>query len=82
MHVLSIAVDVVNEDALSSGVLSNVVEDTRPYVISEQGLAMLCRPDEVDPDLYIGHGFIRLKPGKFLEHPVLPLKWEAIERRR
>ena len=65
MHVLSIAVDVVNEDAFYFRVLTDVVEDTRPYVVSEQGLAMLCRPDEVDPNLYIGHGFIRLKPGKF-----------------
>ena len=81
MHVLSIAVDVVNEDAFYFRVLTDVVEDTRAYVVSEQGLAVLCRPDEVDPNFYIWHGAIRLKPDSYYAS-CLPLKWEAIERRR
>ncbi len=58
-------VEPVNKDFFLFGVLSDVVQDSRPDFLGENMGSMFCSPESVDPDSNLGHGSINsgLKPG-------------------
>ena len=81
MSVFDPPVDVIQKYAFCLSICSNVIKDLLTDIVIKEWVAVLCRPDEMDPDFNMRHSQFRLKPETLLCTLVLPLKWEATEKR-